>query len=146
MRQDQARNAGPEGEVGYAAFLRERARTLGVEHRVLFLGPLYGVEKRAALVDADVFALPSRYENLGNTAAEAIACGTPVMCRIDWHSSSHRQASRVSNVLRFKILGWSSPRTLRQQTVVSATQKQDVPRWLPRFHGIGLLDRCTPLM
>ena len=71
--------AGPEGEVGYAAFLRERARTLGVEHRVLFLGPLYGVEKRAALVDADVFALPSRYENFGNTAAEAIACGTPVI-------------------------------------------------------------------
>ena len=52
---------------------------LGVEPRVLFLAPLYGSDKRAALVDADVFALPSRYENFGNTAAEAIACGTPVI-------------------------------------------------------------------
>lgn len=71
--------AGPEGEAGYENFLREKARTLGVEHQVLFLGPLYGDEKKAALVDADVFALPSRYENFGNTAAEAIACGTPAI-------------------------------------------------------------------
>lgn len=71
--------AGPEGEAGYVAFLQEKARTLAVEHRVLFLGPLYGADKKSALVDADVFALPSRYENFGNTAAEAVACGTPVI-------------------------------------------------------------------
>jgi glycosyltransferase involved in cell wall biosynthesis len=71
--------AGPEGEAGYVAFLQDKARTLGVDHRVLFLGPLYGIDKKAALIDADVFALPSRYENFGNTAAEAVACGTPVI-------------------------------------------------------------------
>jgi glycosyltransferase involved in cell wall biosynthesis len=71
--------AGPEGEAGYVALLREKARILGVDNRVLFLGPLYGSDKRSALVDADIFALPSRYENFGNTAAEAIACGTPVI-------------------------------------------------------------------
>lgn len=71
--------AGPEGEAGYTAFLREKARILGVENRVLFLGPLYGKDKKEVLVDADVFALPSRYENFGNAAAEAIACGTPVV-------------------------------------------------------------------
>jgi glycosyltransferase involved in cell wall biosynthesis len=71
--------AGPEGEAGYVAFLRDKARMLGVDHRVLFLGPLYGTDKKASLIDADVFSLPSRYENFGNTAAEAIACGTPVI-------------------------------------------------------------------
>ena len=70
---------GPEGESGYLRFLHARARALGVEHRVLFTGPLYGDDKKAALADASVFALPSRYENFGNAAAEAIACGTPVI-------------------------------------------------------------------
>lgn len=71
--------AGPEGENGYVADLQAKARAVGVEKRVLFVGPLYGEDKKAALVDAWVFALPSRYENFGNTAAEAIACGTPAI-------------------------------------------------------------------
>jgi glycosyltransferase involved in cell wall biosynthesis len=71
--------AGPEGETGYLAFLHARARALGVEQRILFSGPLYGDDKKAALADAAVFVLPSRYENFGNAAAEAIACGTPVI-------------------------------------------------------------------
>jgi glycosyltransferase involved in cell wall biosynthesis len=71
--------AGPEGESGYVAFLREKARTLGISQQVLFPGPLYEDSQKEAYVDATVFALPSRYENFGNTAAEAIACGTPVV-------------------------------------------------------------------
>lgn len=71
--------AGPEGETGYVAELRAKARAAGVEQRVLFAGPLYGLDKKSAMVDAWVFALPSRYENFGNTAAEAIACGTPAI-------------------------------------------------------------------
>ena len=71
--------AGPEGEAGYSTVLRMKAREMGIERRVLFLGPLYGNDKKSALVDADIFALPSRYENFGNAAAEAIACGTPAI-------------------------------------------------------------------
>jgi glycosyltransferase involved in cell wall biosynthesis len=71
--------AGPEGEAGYSAFLQAKARRLGLERQVIFVGPLYGGDKTAALADALVFALPSRYENFGNAAAEAIACGTPAI-------------------------------------------------------------------
>lgn len=71
--------AGPEGENGYRNFLEGCARDSGAETRILFTGPLYGAEKAAALCDADLFVLPSRYENFANAPAEAIACGVPVI-------------------------------------------------------------------
>jgi glycosyltransferase involved in cell wall biosynthesis len=71
--------AGPEGESGYRAQLEKCAREAGIEARVLFTGPVYGQEKKAFLADADIFVLPSRYENFANAAAEAMACGVPVI-------------------------------------------------------------------
>jgi glycosyltransferase involved in cell wall biosynthesis len=55
------------------------AAQMGLEGRVLFTGPLYGEAKWSAYRDADVFVLPSQIENFGNTVAEAVACGTPVL-------------------------------------------------------------------
>jgi glycosyltransferase involved in cell wall biosynthesis len=71
--------AGPEGEPGYRAYLEKCAEDSGAARRVLFAGPLYDDEKMAALADADVFVLPSRFENFANVAAEAMACGLPVI-------------------------------------------------------------------
>ena len=71
--------AGPEGEPGYRAYLEKHATEFGVGTRVIFTGPVYGEEKTALLADADIFALPSRYENFANVAAEAIAVGVPVI-------------------------------------------------------------------
>jgi len=71
--------AGPEGESGYTAQLKKLAAKRGVAERVIFAGPLYGAEKQAAFRDADVFALPSSYENFANVAAEAVGSGVPVI-------------------------------------------------------------------
>jgi len=71
--------AGPEGEPGYRAALEKRAREAGIGSKVIFTGALYDQEKSALLADADIFALPSRYENFANSAAEAIAFGVPVI-------------------------------------------------------------------
>jgi glycosyltransferase involved in cell wall biosynthesis len=71
--------AGPEGEAGYRAYLEGCAAKSGVENRVIFPGPVYDDEKNALYRDADLFVLPSRYENFANVAAEAMACGVPVI-------------------------------------------------------------------
>jgi len=71
--------AGPEGEPGYRATLERRASDTGIESRVIFTGALYDDDKSALMIDADIFVLPSRYENFANSAAEAIAFGVPVI-------------------------------------------------------------------
>jgi glycosyltransferase involved in cell wall biosynthesis len=70
--------AGPD-EGGVTAQLDRKASQLGVRARVQFAGPVFGQHKWAAYRDADVFVLPSQNENFGNTAAEAVAAGTPVI-------------------------------------------------------------------
>lgn len=71
--------AGPEGQAGYLNKLRGVAGKCGVAERVRLPGGLYGEEKKKAFADADVFALPSSYENFANAVAEAVASGLPVV-------------------------------------------------------------------
>jgi glycosyltransferase involved in cell wall biosynthesis len=70
--------AGPD-EGGQQVQLEQTAKHLGVSSRVHFCGPVFGEAKWAAYRDSDVFVLPSQNENFGNTAAEAMASGTPVI-------------------------------------------------------------------
>ena len=70
--------AGPD-ESGEESKLGELAAQLGVRAKVQFVGPVFGENKWAAYRDADVFVLPSQNENFGNTAAEAVAAGTPAI-------------------------------------------------------------------
>jgi glycosyltransferase involved in cell wall biosynthesis len=69
---------GPD-EAGMKAQLEASADACGVTKRVHVLGPLDGSAKWEAYRDADIFVLPSQNENFGNTAAEAVAAGTPVI-------------------------------------------------------------------
>ncbi|MDA2932715.1 glycosyltransferase [Acidobacteria bacterium AH-259-D05] len=70
---------GPTVEPDYAIELKWLSRRLGIAANTLFTGPLDGQDKLAAYCDADVFVLPSAMETYGLAAAEAIACGTPVI-------------------------------------------------------------------
>jgi glycosyltransferase involved in cell wall biosynthesis len=71
--------AGPSENTAYVHKLEAKSKQLGLGKAVLFTGPLYGDSKGSALMDADIFVLPSQNENFGNAAAEAVACGTPVV-------------------------------------------------------------------
>jgi glycosyltransferase involved in cell wall biosynthesis len=64
---------------GYLSELKTLIRNLGIENKVLIIGPLYDQEKLEAYVDADVYVLPSRYEIFGMTVLESVACGTAVI-------------------------------------------------------------------
>ena len=70
--------AGPD-EGGIKARLAKMVDQIGAGARVKFAGAIFGDEKWAAYRDADVFVLPSQNENFGNTAAESVAAGTPVV-------------------------------------------------------------------
>jgi len=70
--------AGPD-ESGVKAQLEQMAAQLDIKREVQLPGPVFGQDKWAAYRDADVFVLPSQSENFGNTAAEAVAAGTPVV-------------------------------------------------------------------
>jgi glycosyltransferase involved in cell wall biosynthesis len=65
---------GPDGEA-----LRQQAEQLGIADRVEFCGRVTGAAKYALLASAQVVCMPSRYEGLPLVAAEALACGTPVL-------------------------------------------------------------------
>ena len=71
--------AGADEGDGYRRELESLSVRLNLTGRILFTGPLYDEAKWAAYRDADVFVLPSQHENFGNTVAEAVACGTPVI-------------------------------------------------------------------
>lgn len=69
---------GPDDE-GLIPRLQAVAVQEGVADDVSFIGLLLGDEKRAALADTDVWALPSHTENFGVAVVEALAAGLPTV-------------------------------------------------------------------
>lgn len=64
------------GEASYVASLRAAA-TAGGDAGVVWVGQVEGERKRALLVQASMFVLPSFNENFGIAAVEALAAGVP---------------------------------------------------------------------
>jgi glycosyltransferase involved in cell wall biosynthesis len=69
--------AGPDD--GYLPALQSLVNDLKLQEKVIFTGPVYGEQKLATYVDADVYALTSSYEVFGISIFESLACGTPVV-------------------------------------------------------------------
>lgn len=66
-------------DEGYQKKLKQLAQRNGLGGAVKFPGPLYGQQKWAAYLDADVYVLPSVFENFPRTVLEALGCDTPVI-------------------------------------------------------------------
>jgi glycosyltransferase involved in cell wall biosynthesis len=68
-----------DGDRALLGELKIQADQLGLNEGVQWAGFLEGQVKRDALVDADVFVLPSYSENFGVAVVEAMGCGVPVI-------------------------------------------------------------------
>jgi len=68
-----------DGEPDYLRALAGRAVELGVAPHVRFAGYLGGADKQGAFAAADLFVLPSRAENFGVAAVEALGAGCPAL-------------------------------------------------------------------
>ena len=73
--------AGPD-EAGHRAELEALIGAYGLNDVIIFVGPLHGQAKEAALFDADLFVLPTHSESFGMAIAEALAHAVPVLTTI----------------------------------------------------------------
>ena len=64
---------------GYLTELEDKIRMYSLEDNVIVTGPLYNEEKQEALVDCDLFVMPSKYESFTTSGLEAMACSKPLV-------------------------------------------------------------------
>jgi glycosyltransferase involved in cell wall biosynthesis len=93
---------GPDHE-GYEDQVRTMVRQLDLERRVLFTGMLTGERQLAAFVDADLFVLPSYFENFGTVTIEALACGLPVVISDQVNIHRELSAAGVATVVNCSV-------------------------------------------
>jgi glycosyltransferase involved in cell wall biosynthesis len=94
--------AGPDAD-GYRGRLEAEVERLKLRGRVLFPGLLLGQEKWSALVDADLFVLPSRQENFGVAVIESLAAGTPVLISDQVNIHPEIRAAGVGGVVPLEL-------------------------------------------
>lgn len=66
-------------DLAYKKAIEQQIQTLGLAERTTMTGFVRGAQKQALLQAADLFVLPSYYENFGIAVAEAMLAGLPVV-------------------------------------------------------------------
>lgn len=71
--------AGPNEDSAYFETINKSVRDSGLSARFRYVGMLSGEARLEAFAAADLFVLPSDFENFGMAVAEALAAGLPVI-------------------------------------------------------------------
>ncbi len=141
---------GPDWSAAYTAALRAQARSLGLEGRVQFLGPVFGAGKWQLYRQARAFCLPSFSEVVGLVNLEAAAARVPVITSFetglsDWEKGGgllvHPRLDDLSRALE-TVFSWTeSERERRGQALralVARRYSWDAvgPRWLELYGAL----------
>jgi glycosyltransferase involved in cell wall biosynthesis len=86
------------GEPAYEQELKVFAKDLVSDRSVVFLGPLYGEDKKQIFAAADVFVLPSFSEGFSVAVLEAAAAGLPVLLTRECNFPELAQASAAIEI------------------------------------------------
>ena len=141
------------GTSDYLAHCKGLAERLGVAASVLWVGQISDDEKWLAYANAELYVLPTFSENFGNSVAEALACGTPVLTTIGtpWQiladsgcgwvirpeaatlAETLQQALSLSSSQR-RAMGAAGRKLVEERFSLRAviTQLEEVYRWLIR--------------
>lgn len=64
---------------GFLDELKKLIRKLNIKNDIILPGPLFEDDKKSAIVDCDIFVMPSKYESFTTSGLEAMACEKPVV-------------------------------------------------------------------
>ncbi len=126
--------AGPDD--GYETTLQSLIEASPARNRMHCIGPLYGEDKLAALVDCNCFCLPSRQEGFSMAITEALGCGTPVIITEACHFPEVADAGAglvtsldAAAVAEAMLQLASSPETCEQMGRAGASLVRDHYTW-----------------
>jgi len=90
-------------DPGYETKIRDRIQSSPLQDKTSIVGFITGNEKTALLQAADLFVLPSYYENFGIAVAEAMSVGTPVVISDQVHIWQEIERSQSGWICRCDV-------------------------------------------
>lgn len=143
---------GPASDPAYSAKLKSLVRLLGIEEKVIFLGPVFAPPKKLSLYrHAWAFCSPSQSEVMGLVNLEAAAMQLPVVTTHEtgldgWEEGGgllvHPQVEELSRALKL-VFAWSDQerqdrgRKLRQLVERRYSWQAVGPQWLELYSSLA---------